>query len=471
MTQSENYGQWVNKDGKNYFQINIPLSLRGFSKKRIDHRHHAMDAIVIACATRDHVNYLSNAAACSNQADLRYDLQHKLCSKEKTDDKGNYVWRFIKPWETFTQDTRQTLMNIVVSFKQNLRVINKMTNFYDHFENGKRVKVKQEKGDGWAIRKSLHKATVSGAVRIQRKKKVKLADALDHLNLIVDKEVKKDIKGVIAQYHKFDPKTILKYYKDRKYLIGKKEIKQVEIWDTPEKADYSAERVNLDSSFTKEKITKITDTGIQKILLAHLANYNDKANEAFSAEGIAAMNKNIKALNGGKDHKPILKVRKMESFGLKYPISETGNKSKKYVEADKGTNLFYAVYENENGERIFESIPLITAIERMKQNEPVAPYQDENGNKLLFVLSIGDLVYVPDEGEHVHDIKDCSKIYKMVSSTTNRSFYVPHSFATPIVDKFEIGTNNRIEKIQDGPAIKNICYKLKVDRLGNVELI
>ncbi len=473
MTQSENYGQWVNKDGKNYFQINIPLSLRGFSKKRIDHRHHAMDAIVIACATRDHVNYLSNAAACSNQADLRYDLQHKLCSKEKTDDKGNYVWRFIKPWETFTQDTRQTLMNIVVSFKQNLRVINKMTNFYDHFENGKRVKVKQENGDGWAIRKSLHKATVSGAVRIQRKKKVKLADALDHLNLIVDKEVKKDIKGVIAQYHKFDPKTILKYYKDRKYLIGKKEIKQVEIWDTPtpEKADYSAVRVNLDSSFTKEKIASITDTGIQKILLAHLANCNDKANEAFSAEGIAAMNKNIKALNGGKDHKPILKVRKMESFGQKYSIGETGNKSKKYVEADKGTNLFYAVYENENGERIFESIPLIIAIERMKQNEPVSPYQDENGNKLLFVLSPGDLVYVADEGEHVHDIKDCSKIYKMVSSSTNRSFYVPHSFATPIVDKLELGSQNKIEKIQDGPAIKNICYKLKVDRLGNVELI
>jgi CRISPR-associated endonuclease Csn1 len=107
----------------------------------------------------------------------------------------------------------------------------------------------------------------------------------------------------------------------------------------------------------------------------------------------------------------------------------------------------------------------------MKQNEPVAPYQDENGNKLLFVLSPGDLVYVADEGEHVHDIKDCSKIYKMVSSTTNRSFYVPHSFATPIVDKLELGSLNKIEKIQDGPAIKNICYKLKVDRLGNVELI
>ncbi len=34
----------------------VPLELsKGFQKKRIDHRHHAMDALVIACATRDHI--------------------------------------------------------------------------------------------------------------------------------------------------------------------------------------------------------------------------------------------------------------------------------------------------------------------------------------------------------------------------------------------------------------------------------
>jgi len=38
----------------------IPIELsKGFQKKRIDHRHHALDALVIACATRDHVNLLN----------------------------------------------------------------------------------------------------------------------------------------------------------------------------------------------------------------------------------------------------------------------------------------------------------------------------------------------------------------------------------------------------------------------------
>jgi CRISPR-associated endonuclease Csn1 len=263
----------------------------------------------------------------------------------------------------------------------------------------------------------------------------------------------------------------LKYYKDRKYLIGKKDIKQVEIWDTPEKADYSAVRVNLDSSFTKEKIASITDTGIQKILLAHLANCNDKANEAFSAEGIAAMNKNIKALNGGKDHKPILKVRKMESFGLKYPIGETGNKSKKYVEADKGTNLYFAIYVDDEGNREYESIPFNMVVERMKNGLSAAPEQNKKGNKLLFTLSPGDLVYVPEEGEHVDKIIDTSKIYKMMSSTKKDCHFIPSTIASPIVDKYELGALNKAEKSWNGITIKKECYKLKVDRLGNVELI
>ena len=92
--------------------------------------------------------------------------------------------------------------SIIVSFKQNLRVINKMTNFYWHYENGKKVLARQTNGDGWAIRKSLHKAGLSGAVRLQTKKTVKLVDALDCINMIVDKEIRKEIKAVVSNYGK-----------------------------------------------------------------------------------------------------------------------------------------------------------------------------------------------------------------------------------------------------------------------------
>ncbi len=111
----------------------VPLEFaKGFQKKRIDHRHHALDALVIACATRDHVNLLNNQHAKSDMK--RYDLQRKLRKFKKVaylDPRTNkQIEReipkdFLKPWGTFTTDAKAKLETIVVSFKQNLRVINK----------------------------------------------------------------------------------------------------------------------------------------------------------------------------------------------------------------------------------------------------------------------------------------------------------------------------------------------------------
>ena len=71
----------------------------------------------------------------------------KLRKIEKVVVKGKEqeVFReFYKPWETFTSDVQNSIENMIVSFKQNLRVINKTVNKYEHYdENGKKVIVKQ----------------------------------------------------------------------------------------------------------------------------------------------------------------------------------------------------------------------------------------------------------------------------------------------------------------------------------------
>jgi len=472
ITGTNDYGQWVNQNGKRYFQINVPIAIsQGFSKKRIDHRHHAMDAIVIACATRSHVNYLNNKSALASEKDTRYDLQHKLCDKVKTDAYGNYVWQFKKPWPTFTQDARAELGSIIVSFKQNLRVITRMTNHYWHYVNGKKVLEKQESGDGWAIRKSLHKATVSGAVRLQQVKKVRLAEALKDWHQIKDKDIRAAIKEVIGMYKGFDEKIILRYFKDRKYMANGKEISKVEVYYLPEKAELSATRNVLDTSFDKKKIEKVTDSGIRAILLRHLENNGNDAKIAFSPDGIETMNRNIKLLNNGKGHKPILKVRVAEALGMKFSVGETGNKRKKYVEADKGTNLYFAVYADTDGNRDFKSIPFNEAVERLKNGLSVAPEEGADGKKLLFTLSPNDLVYIPEEGEHVDGIHNLSRVYKMVSSTGNQCFFIPFSIAYPIENPKELGANNKAEKTWSGIMIKQQCMKLEINRLGEVTKI
>lgn len=496
ITKSSNFGEWTNKEGKRVFQIQIPLELqKGFSKKRIDHRHHALDAIVIACATRNHINYLNNENALGKdkkeaKEKRRYDLKHKLCFKKYNDDtRQNYKWVFHKPWETFTQETREVLQGIVVSFKQNLRVINKTVNHYQTWKkngDGHQVKelTKQIKGDNWAIRKPMHKDTVSGLVQLKLKKIVSLPAAFDDWTMICDKELKKQVKELLTKNP--DKKKLAKFFKDNNYQWNNKDVSKIEVyyWDNQNVAS----RVKIDESFNSSKIESITDSGIQKIMLNHLEEFHEEKNGkivehpelAFSPDGVDEMNKNIKQVNGGKSHQPLYKVRTYEPKGNKFNVGQTGNKKDKYVEAAKGTNLFFAIYQDENGKRNYDTIPLNVVIERQKQGADPVPETNEQGHKLLMYLSPNDLVYVPTEEERINinlidfrnlDREQLKRLYKIVSFTGNRLYSIPYGVAKSIVDKTEYTQLNKLEFSLDKISIKDVCIKLKVDRLGNIKTV
>src|SRR5690606_11417371 len=238
--------------------------------------------------------------------------------------------QFLKPWGNFTIDAKNSLEKIIVSFKQNLRVINKATNYYEKYVEKERVKIKErvkQNGTNWAIRKPMHKDTVSGKVN-------------------------------------------LPWYKVPKGKI------------------LTATRKNVDTGFDLKTIESITDTGIQKILKNYLAAKGNNPELAFSPEGLEDMNKNIEKYNDGKPHKPIIKVRIFE-LGSKFQIGQSGNKKHKYVEAAKGTNLFFGIYEDERGKRSYNSIPFNEVVERQKQGMSIADLKSKND----FYLCPNDLVY------------------------------------------------------------------------------
>ena len=418
LTQTQLFTSYNDRLQKNLPTVPIEYS-QGFQKKRIDHRHHAMDALVIACATREHINYMNNQHALDKNKDKeekqqsRIDLRTILCEKK------NNNWQFKKPWSTFTQEAKEALEHIVVSFKQNLRVINKATNYYEKWEekNGVLVKkkVKQE-GTNWAIRKPLHKETVSGKIVLDRK-------------------------------------------------IGKDKI-------------LTATRKAVDITFTEKIISSITDTGIQKILLNYL-KYKGSPEVAFSAEGLEELNKNIAQYNDGKKHQPIYKVRIFEE-GSKFPLGEKSAKATKYVEAAKGTNLFFGVYQGK-GKRTYATIPLNEVIERQKQGLPSVPERNEKGEPLLFSLSPNDLVYVSMEGEIAEtiDFNNLSKeqkerIYNVNDFSSTTCYFTPNRVAKAIcpkeIDKKgkDSGSFDTKTASIEGVQIKEVCIKLKVDRLGNI---
>ncbi|MBQ2303585.1 MAG: type II CRISPR RNA-guided endonuclease Cas9 [Bacteroidales bacterium] len=428
--------------------------LKGFEKKRIDHRHHAMDAIVIACTTRSRISLINNenaAEAGKNKEakDARHKLQsklrHKKAVKLQTGETIHVYDKFKKPWDTFTQDAEKVLRDIVVSFKQNLRVVTKATNTTKYKEGKKTKTQKQVKGDLLAIRKPLHAETVYGEVNLN---------------------------------------------------LGK---------NTNDR--YCATRKAISDIVSKKGIASITDTGIQKILKEHLKANDGNIEKAFSREGFEDMNRNIQKLNDNKPHKPIYKARQFESSKEKFAVGTKGNKSQKFVETAKGTNLFFAVYELENGKRTYATVPLNIVIDcqKTKQKEWKS-YLDEmlkekrvvkNKNaKLLFIISPNDLVYLPTQEElKTKQYSYCrERIYKLVSCDRTTASFIPATFATSI---FSMSTqdqkkkyNEPIYKIQDeigisehkskseksltykggeqGEVIKETCIPIKVDRLGNI---
>jgi CRISPR-associated endonuclease Csn1 len=497
LTQSKNFGEWTAKDGHKVFQTQIPLELqKGFTKKRIDHRHHAMDALIIACVNRSHINYLNNQSALGNKKTVeqkqksRNDLRAILCAKKYNDPiKEHYKWTFIKPWDTFTQDAREKLFTTVVSFKQNLRVINKTINFYEKWiadETGKlrKQKVKQEKGDSWAIRKPMHKDTVSGMVNLQSIKKVKISEAIKNWENIVDRSLRKAVKQLIKDAQ--TEEKIIKSFKEAKNIFNGQDFSNTEVyyWDTKNVAS----RVKLDGTFDSARIRSITDRSIQAILSRHLAVYNEeKAGKiverpdlAFSDDGLDQLNQNIVKLNNGKNHHSIYKVRTYELRGNKFPVGTSGNKKDKYVEAAKGTNLFFGIYVDQNRKRTFSSIPLNIIVERQKQGLQSVPEKNEKGNELLFHISPNDLVYMPAESELENpalvDWKSLKKdqvqrVYKNVSFSGAGCFFIRNDIAAPIVNKLEFSPLNKMEKSIEGATIKGLCWKLEVDRLGRIHRV
>lgn len=111
-------------------------------------------------------------------------------------------------------------------------------------------------------------------------------------------------------------------------------------------------------------------------MLRHLQLNDNNPDIAFSPDGIERMNQNMNILNDGKGHQPIYKVRTYEK-AEKFAVGEHGNKVKKFVEAAKGTNLFFAVYESiqedeatgkQVRKRTFATIPLNEVIKRKNKD-------------------------------------------------------------------------------------------------------
>ncbi len=119
-------------------------------KERANHIHHCIDAITIACMTKDKYDLLSKL----------YHADEEGYQKEKKE-----MLQIIKPWTTFTEDIKAIEKQVLVSHHTPDNVkkqAKKKSRIRGKIEYGKDEKPIYQKGD--TVRGSLHKETFYGAI-------------------------------------------------------------------------------------------------------------------------------------------------------------------------------------------------------------------------------------------------------------------------------------------------------------------
>ena len=85
-------------------------------KNRDDHRHHAIDAIVIGMTTRSMLQKVSDAASRSEELDLEYLFE-----------KGKNGKSTIDPWDGFRREVISVVDNIIVSHRKRTKTLSSLT--------------------------------------------------------------------------------------------------------------------------------------------------------------------------------------------------------------------------------------------------------------------------------------------------------------------------------------------------------
>lgn len=492
--------------------------------KRIDHRHHALDALIIAATTREHIRYLNTLNAA--------DTDEEIKKYKRTLVKGK-IREFKEPWNNFTKDAKEKLEETIVSFKTNNKITSKPKNrtTYLKIENGKiRKDFREQKSNSkWmAVRRSMFKEPL-GIVWLKKIENVSVKDAfLIEVNrrlidgdsvkrktasYIYDKHARQIIKDIIDRCNSsIDEKEIL-IKEIENYLnknskkvesgkINRKEKSQNKTvyvldgieYETISIAHFIPYKTKRMALTKKEYVENLTiekmkndfpyfsedekrNNALNNLFLQHIREYNNDPKEAFNAEGLEKLNK--KAKENPKIGNEVKSVTRLDG---KVDIEDMFNGG--FYETDKGAMAYFIIYENQVTKKRhgFQSIPTHKAIEKIVNGQSIAEYKEGFDT---IILSPGNLIYVPTKEEREnpkkinwHDKKHLSqRIYKVISFSKKDLLCVKSDVSDCIIPydrknkvKGEIGWDNKSTTTMEGDIIiKEVCVKLRVDRLGNIK--
>lgn len=487
LTNSNLFGnEQTSKTGKKYFDCNLHDLIRenneSYDIKRIDHRHHAMDALIVALCTENHVNYINNINAKSKSEDygkqrkienyrktLKRKIKFSILKPTKTNSK-NKNWFYMLPGELRLEGAensdKDSVMQMTYSFKDSISFkgdykkiilfalrsvvtspknskfpIRKTSNRYwsyknEHGElnlmNGNNIKrlIKQidssnpiipnKNKRNIAIRKNMHDDIPYG----EKYYDYELKDLAKNIGLrkeLIDTELKVKIEDLFYNCNE-DIKELSKRIKEDKSLPKKSFFK------IKKKVKRYTNRKSL-VGLTLKQIDKIADPLLYKEIQTHIKKYND-IELALSADGVEQFNANRSV--------PVYKVTLIESGDGRYVLGENGIKPNQHKMV-KGKNFCYVI---DKAKSAYKTVSLKQLIDGYKKEGNVNDLINST-NKDEIYLFPGDLVCFGD-CKNVDNLKS-SNIYQFINSSGGTSNFAPVNIATVIWD-YKFPNNTKGDK-------------------------
>ncbi|WP_407498023.1 type II CRISPR RNA-guided endonuclease Cas9 [Elizabethkingia anophelis] len=313
--------------------------------KRDDHRHHAIDALVIACTKQGFIQRINTL----NSSDTK-DLMIKEVEEAKIEfnEKTTLLEKYLKTQKPFsTQEVMKEADKILVSFKAGKKVAT-ITKFKATGKN---------KGTGVIVpRGALHEQSVYGKIKVIEKDKP-LKYLLENSDKIVNLRIKNLIEIKLSE-NKNDPKKALLALKKIPIFLDEEQsitLEKASCYNDATVLKYKLQ--NLKAA----QVDDIVDEKVKKIVRERLSQFGNKEKEAFKDTLWFNEEKKI----------PIITVRlfaRPDANNLQTIKKDENGNGIGFVVT--GNNHHIAIYEDKDNKPVQHSCTFWHAVERKKYNIP-----------------------------------------------------------------------------------------------------
>lgn len=343
---------WESNHGKHSHSKEV---ISGWSK-RDDQRHHAIDALTIACTKQGFVQRINTL----NSSQTRRELEKEVAGfipdeKERLTLLEKYL---ISKQPISVKDVQKAVAGILISFKRGKKVATSGT---------RKIKVKGKKQvvqkNILVPRGPLSEESVYGKIQVLQKEKP-IKYLFENPNTILKDYIKQLVLERLKE-HDNNTKKALAYTRKHPIYLDK-DKKYVLEYATCLQHEYVI-KYPVDTTFNK--VEKVIDDKIKELLLTRLEKHNNNPKEAFK-DVVKEDNQVLKWYEDEGLPTPIYSVRCSTGLSAVVPVSKNAE-GENIGFVKPGNNHHIGIYQDASGNYVEHVCTFWHAVERRQYNIPV----------------------------------------------------------------------------------------------------